>query len=444
MTSAIQSAKLTASRAAKLRHWLACAHHSVKQFAALILVGLMVTAATKSLPERAAQLAAQPPVRRALNWLEQNTDWVTEQHIRIVEIPAPTFQEAERGRFLAELLAAYGLRVSTDAVGNVIGERPGQSEEIVLLTAHLDTVFDEIREIRVQQKSGRLYAPGITDNGTGLAALVAVARALHEAGVRTGRTIVFAANVGEEGEGNLLGMRQLVQTFRPRLHAVISVDGAATDHIISKALASKRLELSVRGPGGHSWSDFGLPNPIHALARGVARFVRVPVPEQPRTSINVGEIRGGTSVNSIPAHASVKVDIRSESPAEIERLERALREAIQAGVTEEMDQARVKDVRLTIEVRELGVRPGGELPEDSPLLAAVRSADQFLGNRSRLERSSTDANVPLALGIPAVTLGGGGQGGGAHSLQEWYDPTDRARGLQRVLLTLLLMTGVLP
>lgn len=402
----------------------------------------MATAPTRSVPDTAAQLASQPRVRRALEWFERNGNWITEQHIRIVEIPAPTFREAERGRYLAALFEESGLRVSLDGVGNVIGERPGDSAEVVLLTAHLDTVFDDLQEIRVRRQDGRLYAPGITDNGAGLAALVAVARALGEANLRTQRTVVFAANVGEEGEGNLLGMRQLVQSYRSRLHAVISVDGASVEHIISKALASKRLEVVISGPGGHSWSDFGMPNPIHALARGVARFAKTRVAEKPRSSINVGEIHGGTSVNSIPARASIKVDIRSESEAEIERLERALRDAIQAGVDEEMAQARTNDVRLAIEFRELGVRPGGELPEDSPLLAAVRSADRFLGNRSRIERSSTDANVPLALGIPAITLGGGGQGGGAHSLQEWYDPAGRELGLKRILLTLLLLTGV--
>ncbi len=415
----------------------------MKHFSVFIIVLLMATAPTRSLPDTASQLASQAGVRRVLEWLERNTDWVTEQHIRIVEIPAPTFHEAARARFLAAVFEEFGLRVSTDGVGNVIGERPGESTEVVLLTAHLDTVFDDINEIKVREQGARLYAPGITDNGAGLATLLALARALHEAKLRTQRTIVFAANVGEEGEGNLLGMRQLVQTYRPRLHAVISVDGASTDHIISKALASKRLEVVVSGPGGHSWSDFGMPNPIHALARGVARFAKIRVPEKPRTSINVGEIRGGTSVNSIPSRASIKVDIRSESEAEIERLERALREAIQAGVEEEAAQARVNDVRLAIEVRELGVRPGGELPEDSFLLAAALSADRFLGNHSRLERSSTDANVPLALGIPAITLGGGGQGGGAHSLNEWYDPAGREFGLKRVLLTLLLIAGVL-
>jgi tripeptide aminopeptidase len=301
----------------------------------------------------------------------------------------------------------------------------------------------------VKREGARLLGPGISDNGAGLAALVAVARALHESRLKTQRNLVFVADVGEEGEGNLRGMRKFVDDNRRRLKYMIALDGAATDYITNAALASRRVEVTLSGPGGHSWSDFGMPNPIHALARGVARFVKVRVPENPRTTFNIGAIEGGTSVNSIPYRASIKVDLRSESEPELARLEKFLRDSIEEGVEEEMAAARDRGVagrsangKLETKFRVLGVRPGGELPESSPLLAAVRDVDRYLKNAARLERSSTDANIPLSLGIHAISIGSGGRAGGAHSLGEWYDPTERELGLQRVLLTLLEVAGV--
>jgi tripeptide aminopeptidase len=402
-----------------------------------------VPAVSRAAANPVQQLAEEPRVARALLWLEKNTAWVTEQQARITEIPAPPFEEEKRGQYVRKLLESAGLRVRVDDIGNVIAERGGtQARDVVLVTAHLDTVFPPGTETRVRREGRRLIAPGISDNGTGLATLVALAHALAEGKPKTKMTIVFAANVGEEGEGNLRGMRKLVESFRDRLRAVIVIDGSSTGHITSRALASRRFEAVVSGPGGHSWSDFGLPNPIHALARGITRFARARVPEQPRTSINVGQIEGGTSVNSIPYRASSKVDIRSESSAEIERLEAALREAIQGGADEEMSAARLRHAKLEVEIKVIGERPGGELADDAPLVEAVRSVDRFLGNRARLERSSTDANVPLSLGIPAVAIGGGGEAGAAHSLNEWYDPAGREIGLKRALLTVLRVAGV--
>ncbi len=390
---------------------------------------------------------------RALAWLERNETWVTEQHIRITETPAPPFEEAQRGVLLKKLLEESGLKCHMDEIGNVVCERAGSrgrrdTKDVVLISAHLDTVFPHGTDVRVRKEKVRMLAPGISDNSSGLAALVAVARALQDAKLRTRSTIVIAANVGEEGEGNLRGMRKLVETYRNRLHAVIALDGASSDHVTSMALASRRIEAVVEGPGGHSWADFGLPNPIHALSRGVARFVKVKVPESPRTSFNVGLVEGGTSVNSIPHHATIKVDLRSEADAELDGLENALREAMQTGIEEEMAAARERgavhgnDDILKLKVTVIGARPGGELPADSFLLEAVRSADRHVGQRSRLERSSTDANIPLSLGIPAIALGSGGRGGAAHSLHEWYEPAGRVVGLKRILLTLLAVAGV--
>jgi acetylornithine deacetylase/succinyl-diaminopimelate desuccinylase-like protein len=314
-----------------------------------------------------------------------------------------------------------------------------------MLSAHLDTVFPAGTDVQVQHEASRWTAPGISDNGTGLAALLAIARALHAAQIKPQLTILFVANVGEEGEGNLRGMRAMIDAYGPRLKAVIALDGSSIDHVTTKALASRRLEVVITGPGGHSWSDFGLPNPINALVRASVRFINTKVPASPRTTFNLGQISGGTSVNSIPHEASLKVDIRSESDDELARLESALRECIAAGVRDEMESSRDRSRgKLEFKVDLLGSRPGGELRSDSPLLGALRAADDFVGNQSRAERSSTDANIPLSLGIDAISIGAGGNGGGAHSLQEWYDPAGREMGLQRALLTLLGISGVAP
>jgi acetylornithine deacetylase/succinyl-diaminopimelate desuccinylase-like protein len=433
----------------------------------IILLLMVMTAASvglraqqpgnRGLPS-ADQVAHDPRTQRALAWLGRNADWITAQHIRINEIPAPPFGELSRAAAVRRLLEGNGLKLRTDELHNVIGERTGtDARNVIIFSAHLDTVFPPGTDTRVRREppadSGRpperLVAPGISDNSVGLAALVGVARALHDARIRTHYTIVFAADVGEEGEGNLRGMRKLMETYKGRVRAVIALDGPGTDHITAKALASRRIEVTVSGPGGHSWSDFGLPNPIHALSRGVARFVRIRVPEEPRTTFNVGTIEGGTSVNSIPYSASIKVDMRSGADAEIERLEAALRDAIRAGVEEENAAARERGAlknsnhaRLEAKFRVLGVRPGGELPNDAPLLEAARGVDRLLNNRSRIERSSTDANIPLSMGIPAISIGAGGRGGSAHSLGEWYEPAGRELGLKRALLILLTTAGL--
>ncbi len=393
---------------------------------------------------RVGSLADQPQVREALDWLDRNQDWPTAQQIRLTEIPAPSFQEEKRAQAVKEILSAEGLSVFTDKIGNVIGElRGAQDKEVVLLTAHLDTVFPAATEINVTREGDRLLAPGISDNGTGLAGMLAVARALHVAKIKPQRTILFAANVGEEGEGNLRGMRALIDAYRPKIRAVIVLDGSGIDHVTTKALASRRVEVVITGPGGHSWSDFGMPNPINALVRGSVRFINTKVPTAPRTTFNLGQIEGGTSVNSIPFEAKLKVDLRSENEDEIVRMETALRECIAAGVKDEMDNSRERSRgKLEWKLNLIGSRPGGELPQDSALLDALRAADDVIANKSRNERSSTDANIPLSMGIEAIAIGAGGNGGGAHSLQEWYEPADRELGLKRVLLTLLGVSGL--
>ena len=389
-------------------------------------------------------LPANPQVRGALDWLAPNINWVNDLQARLTGIPAPAFQEAARGAAVKPLLAEAGLSVEIDKAGNVIGELQGANEkEIIIVAAHLDTVFPAGTDVKVHRDGTRMSAPGISDNGAGLAALLALARAVQSAHLKPQCTILFVADVGEEGEGNLRGMRALVEAYRSKLKAVVVLDGSGTDHVTTKALASRRLEALITGPGGHSWSDFGMPNPINALVRGSVRFINTKVPLTPRTTFNIGEIEGGTSVNSVPHEARLKVDIRSESEDELARLEAALRECMAAGVRDEMESARDRSKgKLEWKVELLGSRPGGELKPDSPLLAALRAADDFVGNQSRVERSSTDANIPLSLGVDAIAIGAGGNGGGAHSLQEWYDSAGRELGLKRALLTVLGISGI--
>jgi tripeptide aminopeptidase len=413
----------------------------------VILLIMPVRSATSPHAPRQApgsRLYDNARVRTALDWFTPNISWINDQQARITEIPAPPFQEAQRAAAVKELLAQAGLTAQIDKTGNVIGELRGVNEkEIIVVAAHLDTVFPAGTELKVHREGSRMTAPGISDNGTGVAALLALAHAMQFAHLKPQRTILFVGDVGEEGEGNLRGIRVLVDAYREKLKGFIVLDGSGTDHVTTKALASRRLEALITGPGGHSWSDFGMPNPINALVRGSVRFINTKVPASPRTTFNIGQIEGGTSVNSVPHEARLKLDIRSESEDELSRLESALRECIIAGVRDEMESARDRSKgKLEWKVELLGSRPGGELAPDSPLLAALRAADEIVGNQSRIERSSTDANIPLSLGIDAISIGAGGSGGGAHSLQEWYDSAGRETGLKRALLTILGISGV--
>src|SRR6202166_3345399 len=275
-------------------------------------------------------MQSDPRVARVLEILRGSSNAATEEQVRITEIPAQPFKESVRAAYMKKVLASAGLRVEMDEIGNVIGEWPGSSPEIVMLTAHLDTVFPAGTDVHVKREGGRLLAPGISDNGTGLAALVALSKALRDAKIKTNKTILFVADVGEEGEGNLRGMRALVDSYKKRLKYVLALDGSATEYVTTAALASRRVDITTTGPGGHSWSDFGAPNPIHALGRRIARFVTARVPESPRTSFNIGEIQGGTSVNSIPSSAQMTVDLRSESETELAAIEGHLRDAVKA------------------------------------------------------------------------------------------------------------------
>jgi len=398
-----------------------------------------------------ARLSSLPEIRSAFAWLRAQEPQFAHWQLELARIPAPPFGEAARAAWLAEKFRDLGLDdVHNDDVGNVFGTHPGRGKGYVALSAHVDTVFPAGTPLNIKHQGNRLYGPGVSDNGAGVTAMLAIAALLCAVRIRHDLHFVFMGNVGEEGEGDLRGMRHIFSAPRWKDSIAYSVvlDGAGSDTIVAEALGSRRFEVIVRGPGGHSWSDFGAPNPILVLARAIQAFTETPVPLSPKTTFNVGVIRGGTSVNSIPESASMRVDIRSTSMAEMERLEQALRLALDHAVEDESQasEKRASSQRrpfgLSCEVVVIGNRPAGELDTNAPILQVIRAVDAQLGNAAQVQRASTDANIPLSLGREAIAIGGGGLGGGAHTLQEWFDCSGRELGLKRILLTLLALAGV--
>jgi tripeptide aminopeptidase len=364
----------------------------------------------------------------------------------LTEIPAPPFGEAARSEWLRERFTAIGLEnVQVDDLGNVLGLlHKSPDAPLIGISAHLDTVFPQGTALQTREEANRLYGPGISDNAAGVTALLAVANAVKRTQLKPATNILFIGNVGEEGEGNLRGMRHLfsVAPWREAIHSLLVIDGAGTDTFVNQALGSRRFEITFRGPGGHSWSDFGIPNPIVLLSRALARFSEVQAPESPRTTFNVGVVSGGTSVNSIPESATARVDLRSASMEELQKLEDRLRECVAEAWREAPLSHRSGELKVTLAIESIGDRPAAELPANSHILQIVRAVDKHLRVESFPRLASTDANVPLALGIEATTIGAGGDGGGAHTLREWFDCSNRALGLKRILLVLLALTGV--
>ena len=398
-----------------------------------------------------ARLAELPQVGSACAWFRAGESQLAQWQLEVASIPAPPFGEAARGEWLKKRFRELGLEeVHADEVGNIFGILPGPGKYGVTLSAHIDTVFPAGTPLNVRQQADRLYGPGVSDNGAGVAALLAIAAALQSGGISPSAPILFIGNVGEEGEGDLRGMRHIFSTSRWRdlIRYSLVIDGAGSDTIVAEALGSRRFEVIVRGPGGHSWSDFGAPNPILILARTLHAFAQTPVPASPKTTFNVGVIRGGTSVNSIPESASMRVDIRSTSMVEMERLEASLRQALESAIGEEtrLSARRSPPNRpssgLSYEVVPIGNRPAGELNPNARIVKVIRAVDAHLGNVAQIQRASTDANIPMSLGREAIAIGGGGAGGGAHTLQEWFDSSGRELGLKRVLLTVLALAGV--
>ena len=404
----------------------------------------------------ASDAASEPHLRECAQFFLREKQWINETHLKLCRVPAATFFEQKRAEWMLEQFAALGCEASVDRGGNVIAYPAARGDrELIAITAHLDTVLaprNPETEITFGG-DGRFHGPGVSDNGAGLTALLALAKAMrtcpdaaltHEDPAHP--AIVFIANVGEEGEGNLGGMRYLCRQspLADRLAAFIVLDGPGTEHITCQALASRRFDVTVSGPGGHSWSDYGMGNPVHALSRAISFFAdtRVNGNGGPRSSFNFGILEGGLSVNSIPASARTKVDIRSESAQKLDEMSALLTSCVERAV--EIENERATGGRVSARLRDIGTRPGGRLADDAPILNVLRAVDAHLGIRAQIDCASTDANIPLSLGLQAVSIGAGGQGGGAHTPSEWYSAEGRELGLKRVLLALTLLLRTLP
>jgi acetylornithine deacetylase/succinyl-diaminopimelate desuccinylase-like protein len=416
----------------------------------------MVTANFAQTAGGVGDLADLTGIREALQWFTREKQWVNDIHLQLCRVPSPTFMEQERAEWMSATFRSLGWHTAIDRAGNVLASlqssfAQGTAEPLVAVTAHLDTVLSPKSKDDISvDPAGDFHGPGVCDNGAGLAALLAIAKAV-QAAPRADfdwDRLLLVANVGEEGEGNLRGMRHLCgqPALLKRIACFLVVDGAAINHITCQALGSRRYEVLFTGSGGHSWSDFGIGNPAHALSRAVASFIDTkPLDPKasPRVSVNVGILEGGPSVNAIPSSARAKVDIRSEDNQRMEALAESLRAAV--GRAEDIENSRILTTnghapnRVASKVREIGSRPAASLPPDSPLLSCMRAVDAHFGIRSRIDCASTDANIPLSLGVPAVSIGAGGQGGGAHTPSEWYSPAGRDLGLKRILLAAALM-----
>lgn len=416
-----------------------------------------------SLPPAAQTIghwAAMPAVHRAFQWFHLQEPQLRSWQREITAIAAPSYAEGARADWLCQRFLELGLRdVHLDACGNALGWLPAESSApeprraaaprpCILLSAHLDTVFPANAMHAPVEQDSILFAPSVCDNAAGLTALLALAAALRATRLQPEMDILFAGNVGEEGEGNLRGMRHLFteSPLRERIAAALVLDGAGVDTLVTQGLGSRRFRVAITGPGGHSWSDAGVPNPVLALAAALVQMNQFPLPQEPRSAWNAGRIEGGSSVNSIPELAEARIDLRSTDGDQLLRMEQALRTAVAEAVAASNHAAGDPhpDLLLRFSIDCIGERPAARLPQDAPLLALAQAVDRHFGIRSEQRTASTDANIPLALGVPAVCLGSGGTGGGIHTRDEWYDATGRDLGLRRVLLLLLSLAQTLP
>jgi tripeptide aminopeptidase len=387
-------------------------------------------------------LLKESKIKAGLDFLKVDNENTTLEQVAITEIPAPTFQEQERGLIYQKKLIEYGLKnVKVDNQGNVFGIRPGIGNgPKLVVAAHLDTVFPEDTDVKAKYKDGRIYAPGISDNGRGLASVLTLLRAIDKASIHTTGDIILGATVGEEGLGDLNGVKALFEKNED-IDGFISIEPGDRERITYLATGSRRYRVTYSGPGGHSFGDFGKPSAIHALGRAISRISDLQTPKVPKTTFNVGTITGGTSVNTISARAEMLIDMRSVSQDALTMLEDKVIHILKNAAEEE--NKRWKTNEITVEMNLVGDRPAGTQQDDSIIVQAALASAAALGFEPVLdEPSSTDSNVPISLGIPAVTLGGGGEYGGCHTLEEFYDPTDAYCGVQKIFLTILGLVGV--
>jgi len=397
---------------------------------------------------RIAALASDRAVHRAFGWLHLHEAQMRRWQMEFLGIPAPPFGEAERAAWFCERFREIGLvGAGIDAAGNAVAELTAEgaaeNSPVVMLSAHLDTVFPAGTDCVPREEEAKILGPGACDNGAGLTALLGLAAALKHAEIVPGCTLVFAANVGEEGEGDLRGMRHLFSAapYAGRVRASIALEGGGDAMVVDRALGSRRLRVTITGPGGHSWADAGRANPIMTLAGALVEIGKLRLPARPRTTLNCGVIRGGTSVNSIPEVATADLDLRSVSGMELDRVELGVLETL-TRVVEVENHRRGSGADLRLHVARIGDRAAGALAASSGLFSSLRAVDRHLGIATEARIGSTDANLPLSLGVPALAIGAGGVGWGIHTLQEGYDPTGRDLALRRVLLLLLDMCAL--
>ena len=388
-------------------------------------------------------------VRNAQQFVDSDHDRVIREIIAINEVAAPPFKESERAKLFAQMLRESGLQgVEIDPEGNVLGLRKGTgSGPLVAIAAHLDTVFPEGTDVRVRREGNRLLGPGVGDNSRSLAVLLSIIRALDEAKVQTTGDILFIGDVGEEGPGDLRGMRYLFQKgrYKDRIRMFVSVDGAGSgSDIVNGALGSRRYHVVFRGPGGHSYGAFGLVNPTYAMAKAIDRLSKISVPSTPRTTYNVGVVGGGTSVNSIPNEVWMDVDLRSESPQQLNKLADEFIKQMNAAADDENRARSTNQGKISVEAKVIGERPSGITAVDSPIVKLAAAAVNKFGSSPTYSVGSTDSNLPISLGVPAITVDSGGSGGRAHALDEWInvEKSNSVRGINLVMTTLLALAGV--
>jgi tripeptide aminopeptidase len=412
----------------------------------LLLLGIG-TALGQTPNERVARIQADENYQKALAFIDEDYPLFVEELIELTEIPAPPFMESERGAVYREKLQELGLEsVETDAVGNVMGIRPGGEGPLLVVAAHLDTVFPENTDVRVRREGTRLSAPGIGDDTAGLALLLAVIRAMDAAGIQTAGDILFVGDVGEEGPGDLRGMKHLFLEgpYSNQIEGFVSVEGGRQVDITNAALGSKRYRVTFSGPGGHSYNAFGLVSPAFAMGNAIRKLSALEVSEDPKTTFNVGVIGGGTSVNSIPFESWMEVDIRSEEREQLEDVAETFLELMYEAVAEENETRSTGQGKIELRVDVIGDRPLGEISLDTPLVENTAASFRAFGIEPTYSRSSTDSNIPISLGIPAVTIDRGGMGGRSHSLDEWVDveKPGTVKGIQVVLTTILTISGL--
>lgn len=400
-----------------------------------------LAASAQSAPENHPQLKA------ALAAIQKNNAWTLEQQASICEIPAPPFHETERGKEYAKRLAALGMvEIRTDKVGNVISKYPGSTaaKPLTVFSAHLDTVFPAGMDVKVKKDGNRLTGLGIGDDCRGLAVVLAAGKALMENKVKFKGTVLFVATVGEEGQGDLRGVRHLfTEELKGQVDQFISIDGTGF-RVTARGVGSNRYKVTYRGRGGHSYGAFGMPNPAHAMGRAIARIADIEVPKSPKTTFNIGTVTGGTSVNSIPIEVSMEVDIRSESPRELATIDERLRAALQYGLDAEKKRWPESKAPLELVIDTLGLRPAAEPSDEVPIIQKSLAAAKTLGiTVLATGAGSTDSNIPMSLGIQAVTLGGGGISPNAHSIDEYFEERpDSFKAPQWASLLLAMLAGI--